>query len=150
MNAIEKKQITEKSKKRYFKLQNFARTLKTALFIFPLLIPIGFIIAIYIKGNQDVLKDLSTWKDIGIYVLLGIMSALIVSFLTWLGKINLFEKREELAKNVFSNKEKIEMLKAHLQDEKDPTKKDLKILSKMKKLEIKNEQIENEFKVLDM
>ncbi len=149
MNTIQKQKISEKAKKNYFKLQNFVKTFKIALIIFTVIIPLGIIVCLFIRGKEHLLVDISTWKDMGIVVVLGFLSALLFAYLSWLKKIDVSKKRQKTKDKYYLNKEKIYMLECNIQDIDDFTSQE-EILREIKELKIKNEQIENNLKVLDM
>lgn len=149
MNTIQKQKISEKAKKNYFKLQNFVKTFKIALIIFTVIIPLGIIVCLFIRGKEHLLVDISTWKDMGIVVVLVFLSALLFAYLSWLKKIDVSKKRQKTKDKYYFNKEKIYMLECNIQDIDDFTSQE-EILREIKELKIKNEQIENNLKVLDM
>lgn len=148
MKATEKRQILENRQNHYFRAQKTIRAFKIAFLIFPLGYPIVMILMLFIAGKGIRLEELVTWKDIVLVSFAGVVSALIPTCWTWLEKVDLTEKSKELVEKLSTNEEKIKNLKNLLEDSNDFTKEDIKLLSKILKLEIKNEKIQFDLDVL--
>jgi len=148
MNTQEKQKILENGQKHYFRMQTTIQAFKIAFLIFPLGVPIAFIFMLFIAGKEISLQEIATWKDIVLVSFAGVVSALIVVCWTWLEKVDLTKKSGELVKKFSTNEEKIKALKDLVGYDYYPTESDLNLLSKIQKLEIKNEKIQFDLDIL--
>ncbi len=135
--------ITVKAKKRYFRINRFVVTIRR-IWIGPIVILILFSMAF----PENIID--CPWKTIPTILLAGLFLICVYVCLEWWFDVDLVQNKKELNECFNWNEEIIKNLQDKINSQEQSIRQVNKLDKKIKKIRMKNDQIQISLKVIDM